>query len=223
MRKTRLLPLEIIVHFSAWAPLAWLIWAAITNNLTINPIQSATQHTGQFALILLLTSLACTPANTLFGFRQAIKVRRTIGLYAFMYASIHFSIFIGVDYQFAWNLILETIFEKRFTFVGAGALIILTALAITSFRWWKKHLRKNWKRLHQLVYLAGVLVILHFAWARKGDIFRFSGDITAPLVAATFLAGLLILRIPPVRRSASNLRDRLRARRSLHSRASFDR
>lgn len=205
-----------MIHLCAWAPLAWLGWAAATNNLTVNPIQAATQRTGQLALIFLLVSLACTPLNTYLGFHQAIKLRRMIGLYAFMIATIHFSIFIGIDYRLDWNQIVDTILEKRFTLVGAGALIILTALAATSFPWWKKHLGKNWRRLHRFVYLAGYLVILHFAWARKGDIFRLTGDVTAPLIAAIGLTILMILRIPALRRAGRNLQFRLRAQRGIH-------
>jgi methionine sulfoxide reductase heme-binding subunit len=223
LRNSRTKLIKIIVHACAWAPLVWLIWAALTNNLTINPIQAATQWTGRFALILLLASLACTPANTIFGFRQAIKLRRAIGLYAFLYAAIHLSIFIGLDYGFDWNQIIETIFEKRFTFVGAVAILILFALAITSFDWWKKRLAKNWKRLHRLVYIAALLVILHFAWARKGDIFRFSGDIYAPLLAGLILMLLLILRIPAVRHASTNLHYRLRARSLVHRQSSSNR
>ncbi len=223
MRNPRAKLIQTIVHTCAWAPLVWLIWAVSTNNLTVNPIQAATQWTGRFALILLLASLACTPANTIFGIRQAIKHRRTIGLYAFLYAAIHLSIFIGLDYGFDWNQIIETIFEKRFTFVGAVAILILMTLAITSFNWWKKRLAKNWKRLHRLVYIAALLVILHFAWARKGDIFRFSGDIYAPLLAGLILMILLILRIPTVRHASTNLHYRLRERRLVHRQSPSDR
>lgn len=204
MRLAGLSRFQIAVHLAAWAPLAWLIWAWFSDRLTINPIQAATQRSGQFAIILLLLSLACTPLNLLFGFRAALKVRRALGLYAFLYATIHFTIFLALDYQFDWRLIGQTIVEKRFILVGANALLILSALAATSFDWFKKRMRKGWKALHRLVYLAGALVILHFAWARKGNLLSLQGDIAQPLLAGSILAVLLILRIPPVRRKLRN-------------------
>ena len=75
--------LRIAVHAAAWGLAGWLVFDALTGNLTVNPIQAATQRTGKTALIFLLLSLACTPLNSLFGWKQALKVRRTLGLYAF--------------------------------------------------------------------------------------------------------------------------------------------
>lgn len=195
---------QIAVHVTAWAPLAWLIWAWFSNRLTINPIQAATQRSGRFAIVLLLLSLACTPLNSLFGFRAALKVRRALGLYTFLYATLHFTIFLALDYQFDWRLIGQAILEKRFILVGATALLILAALAVTSFDWFKKRMGKRWKALHRLVYLAGVLVVLHFAWARKGNLSSLQGDISLPLLAGSILVLLLILRLPPVRKKLSN-------------------
>lgn len=208
MRKPKFTPLQIATHIAAWIPLVWLLWDAFTNNLTINPIQAATQRTGKYALVMLVLSLACTPLNTVFGFRQALQVRRALGLYAFGYAAIHFSIFIGLDYGFNWALLLAEIVEKRYVLVGLGALLILLTLAITSFKWWMKRLGKNWKRLHRLVYLAGGLVILHYAWAAKGDILRLQGDIWQPLAFGAVVALLLVARIPGVRKAISARRLR---------------
>ena len=200
---------KIAVHLAALAPLVWLVWAYMTNNLTVNPIQAATQRSGKFAIILLVSALAITPLYTLTGIRQLTTVRRALGLYAFIYATIHFSIFVGLDYGFDWALVIPEIFAKRYTVVGLAAGLILLPLAITSFKWWMKKLGKNWKRLHRLVYLAGILVVIHFAWAKKGDIFRLSGDIWQPLLFGAIVLLLLIMRLPPVRRWISKTRQRI--------------
>jgi sulfoxide reductase heme-binding subunit YedZ len=207
--KVKFSALQIVVHLAAWSLLAWLVWDYFADNLTINPIQAATQRTGKYALILLTLSLACTPLNTLFGLRQALTARRPLGLYGFMFAAIHFSIYVWWDYGFDWSLILGEISEKRYVLVGFSALLILLSLAATSFRWWMKRLGKNWKRLHRLVYLAVPLVIVHFSWAKKGDILRLQGDIWQPLSFGLVVTLLLVVRIPPVRRAASRLRLRL--------------
>jgi len=123
--------LQILVHVGALFPLAWLLWDYLRDDLTANPIQAVTLRTGKAALILLILALAATPVNTVFGFRPAIKYRRTLGLYAFFYASLHFLIFIGLDYGFNLKLIYEAIFEKRYALVGFAAGLILFALAIT--------------------------------------------------------------------------------------------
>src|SRR5512133_800214 len=112
--------LRIGTHIGALAPLAVLVWDYYTDNLTVNPIQAAEQRTGLIALTLLLLSLACTPLNILFGgfASQAIKRRRALGLYAFLYACIHLTLFLWLDYGLDWELIGQTLLEKRFIFVG---------------------------------------------------------------------------------------------------------
>lgn len=204
--KTSYIWLQIITHTGAWLPAVYLTGAYLTGNLTVNPIQELTRYTGYTALVLLVLSLVCTPANTLFGWRQAIKIRRPLGLYAFGYAFAHFLTFAGLDYRFDISLLLDAIFEKPFILVGLAALIILISLAVTSFQWWMKRLGKNWKRLHQLIYIAAPLVLIHYAWSQKGDLSRLQGDILQPLVFSLVIGILLILRIPAIRRQAARLR-----------------
>jgi sulfoxide reductase heme-binding subunit YedZ len=212
MPRLKLTPLQILVHLFAWGLAAWLAWDAWTGNLTVNPIQAAEQRTGKYALVLLVLSLACTPLNTLFGFRQAITVRRSLGLYAFLFAAAHFTVFIWLDYGFNWEFLRAEIIDKLFIIVGAVALIILTLLAATSFQWWMKRLGKRWKNLHKLVYLAAPLVVLHYAWARKGDIFRLQGDILQPLAFGIVVILLLLTRLPALRKRAVKLRGQLQKR-----------
>ena len=196
-RKSGWTPLQIITHIGALIPLVLIVWGfwfgSSTSALAINPFQDVTFRTGKAALVLLMLSLAVTPVFTVTGFRQVIPLRKPLGLYAFMYGAIHFSIFI-VDNGYVgdsidWWAIYAATFEKRFALVGFAALMILLPLAITSNQWSMKKLRKNWKRLHQLVYLAGVLVVIHYIWLVKSDIRQ-------PLMFGAFLTLLLALRIP---------------------------
>jgi sulfoxide reductase heme-binding subunit YedZ len=196
-RFPRVTKFQVLVYLAGIIPLAWLLFNFFTNNLTVNPIQAATLRTGKYALIFLVLSLACTPLNTVFHFRQALKVRRALGLYAFFYAAIHFLIFIGVDYGFDPVLLREAIFEKRFALIGFSAFLILLPLAITSTKGWMKRLGKNWLRLHRLVYLAALLVIVHYVWLVKSDI-------RVPLLYGAAVIILLILRIPVIRHFFAN-------------------
>jgi sulfoxide reductase heme-binding subunit YedZ len=193
-------PLQWCVHIGAWIPLAVLAYNAWSGNLTINPIQAAEQRTGDTAITFLILSLSCTPIYLLYGYRPVEKLRRPLGLYAFLYAAIHFSIFIWLDYGFDLSLLAEEFAQKPFILVGALTLVILTALAATSFDRSKIWLGKRWKKLHRLVYPASLLAVLHFAWASKGDIFGLSGDIIRPLLAGVLVVLLLCLRLPVVRR-----------------------
>lgn len=206
---TRYTPLQIVMHLGAWYPLTRLLIAFFAGGLSANPIQDMQQSTGRTAITLLVLSLACTPLNAIFGWREAIKRRRALGLYAFMYVTIHLLIFVNLDYGFAWSLILQTIFEKPYILVGLTAFLLLIPLAMTSFDVWKMRLGKKWKKLHQIIYLIAPLAVLHYAWAKKGDLFNLTGDILRPLVYALIVALLLLFRIPPVRRYLASLRDRV--------------
>jgi sulfoxide reductase heme-binding subunit YedZ len=177
----------------------------LTKNLTVNPIQAATQRTGDTALVMLLVSLACSPAVSILGIKGLLKFRRTLGLYAFFYAGLHFSIFLGLDYAFNLSLVWADFAEKRFILVGFLTGLILLVLAVTSFQWWMIRLRKGWKRLHRLVYLAGVLAVLHYLWAVKADI-------RLPLLAGGILLLLLLLRLPPIKRRLIGARQRWAAK-----------
>lgn len=190
------------VHLAALTPLALMIFDTLTGRLSYNPIQDLTFWTGKTGLILLVLSLLCTPLNMLFGWRWAIKLRRPLGLYGFMYIAIHLFIFAVVDYGLDWNLIAETIAEKRYVLVGFSAFLLLLPLAITSTKGWQRRLGKGWKKLHRLVYLAIPLGVVHFVWLVKSDI-------REPLAYGAAVAVLLALRIPVVRRSIVSLRQRI--------------
>lgn len=213
-RKQGWTPLQIITHVGAFVPLALIVWNYWQGNmaLLINPFQDVTFRTGKAALVLLLLSLACTPLNILFGWRQVLALRKPLGLYAFMYGALHFLIFI-VDNGYVGNSIdlyavYAATFEKRFALVGFAALMILLPLAVTSNQWAMRQLKKNWKRLHRLVYAAGILVIIHFVWLVKSDI-------REPLAYGSVLTLLLVVRVPAVRRYLINLRNRKKTRRQV--------
>lgn len=205
MNPRRLLFFRIFVHAAALVPLALMVYLWLTDGLTANPVQDLTFRTGKAALWLLVLSLAATPASTLLGIRPALKVRRALGLYAFMYASLHFLAFVWLDYGLDVSLMIEDVGTKRYVLVGLTAFLILTALAITSTRGWMKRLGKSWKRLHKLVYLAGVLAVVHYTWLVKADIRQ-------PLAFGLAVGLLLLARVPAVRRPLNSFRLHVQSR-----------
>jgi sulfoxide reductase heme-binding subunit YedZ len=205
----RYTPLQVAIHIYGWSALVRLVIDFFNHHLTANPIQALEQRTGRHAITLLVLSLACTPLNNIFGWRELLKRRRALGLYAFLYATIHVIIFIDLDYGLAWSLIVQTIFEKPYIVVGMLAFLMLIPLAFTSFDIWKKRLGKNWKRLHQFVYLIAPLAALHYAWGKKGDFFQLRGDIIRPLIYSLIIILFLITRIPQVRKALASFRDRI--------------
>ncbi len=192
---------QIATHIGSLIPLALLIWDYFNDHLTVNPIQAITFRTGKTALVLLVLALACTPLNTLFGFREALKVRRTLGLYAFFYVCLHFLTFVWLDYGLDLGLIFDAVAKKRYALVGFTAFLLLLPLAITSTKGWQKRLGKNWKMLHRLVYVAAPLAVVHYVWLVKADIRQ-------PLAFGAVVLLLLLARVPLFKGAVGSWRNR---------------
>jgi sulfoxide reductase heme-binding subunit YedZ len=186
---------RILVHVLALLPLILLIRDILAGDLSANPIRDIQLRTGSWAIRFLMLSLACTPAYILTGIAPVLKLRRTLGLYAFFYALLHFINFIGVDYGFDFGLLRQDLFEKRYAIVGFASFVLLLVLAVTSIKRLRLQLGKNWQRLHWLVYLAAALAVVHYIWQTKAG-FRW------PFAYAGILALLLIIRLPIVRNFA---------------------
>jgi sulfoxide reductase heme-binding subunit YedZ len=206
--------LPILTHVGALLPLVRLIWNFFHDQLTANPIQYITFQTGKSALVLLVLALACTPLNTIFELKRVVGLRKTLGLYAFLYATLHFLTFVGLDYQFDPELLKEAIFKKRYALVGFAAFLSLLPLAITSTKGWMRRLGKNWKRLHRLIYLAALLAVIHFVWLVKSDI-------REPLAYGAVVLLLLALRLKTIRRALVDLRERVATRRRGYNRVAL--
>lgn len=197
-------------HAGAVIPLVVLIIEYLTSNLSANPIQTAEQRTGKTALFLLVIMLAVTPFQIFYKTRLLSGMKKRLGLYSFLYASIHLCIFIFLDYGLNWTSIFKQLTQKTFIIYGFIAFTILLALAITSFRWWKVKLGKNWKRLHRLVYLASILILLHYAFGQKGDVMQLRGNLAQPVIYGSITMLLLLMRLPWVKKTLLMLVDKIR-------------
>jgi len=204
--------LRVITHIGAWLPLMWLSGRALDNALGVDPVTTINNVTGRTAMLLLLLCLSATPLYIVLGLRAGLTVRRALGLYAFVYAALHFLNFIALDYAFDWRFILaDGIQTKPYIVVGFVALWILSALALTSTRGWMRRLKRNWTRLHWLIYPAGLLVMLHFFWQAK------AAEKWEPLIYAAALAALFGVRAPPLRGAFVHWRQRHRRAKASHA------
>lgn len=202
--KRAILALKVVLWLGALAPGAWLAWGLYRAELGPNPIETLTHTTGMTTLVLLLVTLSVTPVRRISGWNPVIKLRRPLGLFAYVYAVSHFSIWFAFDMVFNVEWMLEDIAERRFITVGMAALLVLTPLALTSTRGWIRRLGKKWTTLHKGVYLAAALGVVHYFWLVKADT-------RLPLLLGGVLALLFVLRAPFVTRWWAN---RHKARRA---------
>lgn len=157
--------------------------------LGVNPIETVIRNLGDWALRFLIIALAVTPVRRILGQPKIARYRRMIGLWAFAYVTVHLLFFIGVDQFFDWHEIWKEILKNKFITVGMLGFVLLLPLAITSTNGMIRRLgAARWKRLHQLVYIAGICGAIHYIWMVKA--------ITAePVIYAAIVAALLMLRL----------------------------
>jgi sulfoxide reductase heme-binding subunit YedZ len=175
------------------APGAVLVVRVARDALGANPIEAATHFSGTWALRFLLVTLAVTPLRRLGGWHSLVAYRRMLGLTAFAYASVHFSIWAVLDLGLEFGAIVDDVRERPFVTAGFSAFVLLIPLAVTSTRRWMRRLGRRWVWLHRTVYVAAVLAVVHYLWLVKADL-------REPLVYAAILGMLLAARLPGLRR-----------------------
>jgi sulfoxide reductase heme-binding subunit YedZ len=173
----------------ALAPLGVMVVEAVQGTMGANPIAEVENVLGLAALVLLVASLACTPARRLFHWTWPARIRRMLGLFAFFYVSLHFLTYVLVDQGLDAGRIIDDIIKRPFITVGFAALVLLMPLALTSTTASIRRLGyRRWTLLHQLAYVAGVLAVIHFFW-------RVKIDVSQPLVYAGVVTALLLVRV----------------------------
>jgi len=179
--------LKIVIFIACLMPFLFLLDGALKDDLGANPIETVTHATGDWTLRLLLITLVMTPLRRLTGLAWPIKVRRMLGLFVFFYATLHFFTWGWLDQQLIVEDILADIVKRPYVTVGFLAWLLLLPLALTSNRWSMRKLGKRWSILHKVVYLIGVLGVLHFLWLVKADLLE-------PLIYGLLLVLLLAFR-----------------------------
>jgi sulfoxide reductase heme-binding subunit YedZ len=180
---------RLLVLVNAGVPAALLAWDAWHHNLGANPVNFAILTTGMLTLIFLMLTLAVTPLRKLTGLNWIIFSRRTLGLYAFFYASLHFLIFFGLDRSFSIPDTVSEMIKRKYLLVGITGLLVMVPLAVTSTNAMIKRLGgKRWRALHRLAYVAAIAGVIHFYMQVKADVRR-------PLIFAAVLAILLGYRL----------------------------
>lgn len=188
MNKQQIIYIKIAVWILALMPLARLIWLGFHEDLGANPIEFVEHSTGTWALVFLLLSLSMTPIRLLTGQVWQIQLRRILGLFMFFYACLHIVAYVWLDFAFIWEDIIKDVVKHPRILVGFVAFLLTIPLAFTSNSYMIKRLKTKWKKLHQLVYLIGILAVLHYLLLVKKDL-------TEPFYYAAVLVLLLCIRV----------------------------
>jgi len=170
LQRALLHPLAKPTVFVVWLlPLAWLVWAAVADRLGANPAEALIRSLGDWTLRALLLVLLVTPLRLTFKVPALARFRRMLGVFVFVYATLHWLAYVWFDMGFVWADVVADIPRRPFILVGSLAWLLLLALAATSFNRAIRALgAPRWQALHRAVYAIAALSLLHFFWMRAG-------------------------------------------------------
>jgi sulfoxide reductase heme-binding subunit YedZ len=181
--------LKPVIFLACLAPLAWLVWRTLHNDLGANPIETITHFTGDWTLTFLLITLAVTPLRKLTRQYWLINFRRMLGLFAFFYGTLHLMIWAYADKRFVVQDMLADVAKRRFITAGMTAYALMIPLALTSTKWSIRKLGgKRWQALHRLIYFSATAGVIHYIWLVKADLKK-------PLEYAAVLTVLMLYRL----------------------------
>ena len=169
-------------------PLAMLAYRFYSEGFGANPIETINRYTGEWALRMLLLTLAFSPLIRITRWHNIIQYRRMVGLFAFFYVCLHLSSYIVLDQFFDFSEIIDDVFKRPFITAGFSTFILLIPLAVTSTNKMVERLQYRWIQLHRIIYLTGMLAVLHFWWMVKIDT-------REPMIYAIILAILIGFRL----------------------------
>jgi methionine sulfoxide reductase heme-binding subunit len=180
---------KIVVFLLCLTPFIWLAWLFWKQDLGPNPLETITHFTGDWAIRLIVATLAITPLRKLLQLPDLIRFRRMIGLFAFFYGSLHLLIYLYFDRLFVFSSILKDVAKRPFITMGMASFLLMLPLAVTSTRGWIRRIGgKRWQALHRLVYASAIAAVIHYYWLVKSDV-------RLPLLYGSLVGILLLFRV----------------------------
>jgi methionine sulfoxide reductase heme-binding subunit len=158
------------VFLACLVPFGQLVYGALWGDLGANPVETITNTTGIWILRLLVLTIAMTPARWLTKWNPLVLFRRMIGLFAFFYATLHFTTYFVLDQSMMFSGLWEDVVKRPYITMGFSAFVLLIPLALTSTQGWIRRLGgRRWNLLHRLVYASAILGVIHYWWKVKLD------------------------------------------------------
>lgn len=181
--------LKVPVLLLCLGPIGIVVWRAIHNDLTANPVEFITHATGDWTLRFIVITLAITPFRKLFHMPALIRYRRMLGLFAFFYGLLHFTTYIWLDQFFDVSSMIKDVAKRPFITAGFTGFVLMIPLAVTSTVGWIRRLGgRRWQLLHRAIYITAIAGAIHYYWLVKSDVRK-------PLLYAGIVALLLFWRL----------------------------
>ncbi|PRD43264.1 protein-methionine-sulfoxide reductase heme-binding subunit MsrQ [Phyllobacterium phragmitis] len=168
-------------------PALWSFYLGSTGGLGADPVKEFEHRLGLWTLRFLILTLMVSPLREIFSI-NLLRYRRALGLLAFYYGLMHFSVYMILDQALDLNTVIADIIKRPFITIGMASLLILVPLAVTSNSWSIRRLGANWTKLHRLIYVAAAGGAIHFILSVKS----WPAE---PIIYASIVAVLLAWRV----------------------------
>ena len=181
--------LKVPVFLLCLGPIGIVVWRALHNDLTANPIEFITHATGDWTLRFVVITLAITPIRRLFHMPALIRYRRMLGLFAFFYGLLHFTTYVWLDQFFDVSSMIKDVAKRPFITAGFTGFVLMIPLAITSTAGMIRRMGgRRWQLLHRAIYVTAIAGVIHYYWLVKSDVRK-------PLEYGAMVGVLLVWRL----------------------------
>ena len=170
-----------VLHILCLLPLAYIVWAALSESLGTDPVKALILLTGDWAIRILILTLAVTPLRQWLNMPKLLRYRRMLGLYTWFYVNLHLLVVLTYLFGWDWQIAQEELLERPYIVVGFLAWLFMLPLGFTSNNKAMRALGRNWRKIHKLIYLIALLAWVHVFWQVRSSYFD------------AFLYGTLIL------------------------------
>lgn len=184
--------LKLLIWVVALGLLGRIVWLGVHNQLGPDPGKVLSDNMGLNALRFLLATLFMRPLFDLTGSAMFLQLRRLLGLFSWVFASLHFAAGLVYVIGFTYPELLKAFSERTYIVLGLLAWLMMFPLGVTSNRWAQRKLGRRWSRLHRLIYPLSVLACLHFLWLVRSDYWE-------PTFYCVLLTVFLCCRVVPLR------------------------
>jgi len=162
--------LKVIIHLTSLCVLLYFYILIDSGRLGADPVKEMIHFLGKTALNYLLITLAISPLAKRFKQPLLSRLKRVLGLYAFVWVCLHLLVYLWLELNWEWFSLFEEVLKRPYLTLGMSAWGILLLLSVTSITAIKRYMKQTWFTLHRWVYVAAILGVIHYYWSVKSGI-----------------------------------------------------
>lgn len=151
---------RLFIYLISLLPLVYLLTKLFIIEDVNDPIKYIYTITGASATVILFFTICISMIRSKVNL---MKYRKEIGLLGFFYVLLHLINFVILDAELDFTFIVNETLDKPFIYLGMISFFIVFFMAVTS----TKNLYRKYNKYHKFIYLALILITIHWLMAQK--------------------------------------------------------